>query len=149
MAEVKRLLVLAGAAVAHMSELPSSVRALLDEAEKIVVVTPPLPSRIEWLTSDTDRARHEADERLARVLEQLRSTHLRAEGTVGDDTPWTLVEDHVRAFHPDHLLVALRSAEHAGWQERGLLEEIAASSGVPMTVFEIDQDGHAHDRSRG
>ena len=149
MGEVKRLLVLAGAAVADMGELPSSVRALIDEAERIFVVTPPLPSRIEWLTSDTDRALHEADERLGRVLDQLSSTHAPAEGTVGDDTPLTLVEDHVRAFHPDHLLVALRSAEHAGWQERGLLEEIATSSGVPTTVFEIDQDGHAHDRSRG
>jgi hypothetical protein len=148
MADVKRLLVLAGAAVADMGELPSSVRGLLDDSERIFVVTPPLPSRIEWLASDTDRAQHEADERLGRILDQLGSTDRHAEGTVGDDTPRTLVEDHVRAFRPDHLLVALRSAEHAGWQEQGLLEEIAESSGVPMTVFEIDEDGRAHDRSR-
>jgi NADH dehydrogenase len=149
MPEVGRLLVLAGAAVADMDELPPSVRKLLDAADRVRVVTPPLPSRIEWLMSDTDRAMHEADARLERIFEQLASGNVEAEGTVGDDTPVTLVEDHVRAFRPDHLLVALRSPEHAAWQERGLLEDIAASSRIPMTVFEIDRDGHARDRSAG
>jgi hypothetical protein len=148
MPAVRRLLVLAGAAVADMDELPTTVRALLDAAERVFVVTPPLPTRVEWLMSDTDRAHHEADERLGRVLGQLRSADVAAEGAVGDDTPITLVEDHVRAFGPDHLLVALRSAEHSDWQERGLLEQIAESTRIPLTVFEIDEDGIAYDRSR-
>jgi hypothetical protein len=62
------------------------------------------------------------------------------------DTPLTLVDDHVLAFRPDHLLFELRSGEYAGRQEK-VLEDIAASSGLPMTVFEIDQSGRAYDRS--
>lgn len=146
MAEVKRLLVLAGAAVADMTELPSSIRALVDEAEEVFVVTPTLPSWLEWLMSDVDRARHEADERLAVVLDQLRHADVAASGAVGDDTPRVAAEDHVRAFQPDHLLVALRGPEHAAWQERGLLDDLERSFHLPMTVFEIDADGHARQR---
>jgi hypothetical protein len=112
-------LVLAGAAVADMGELLRTVRALLDAAERVFVVTPPLPTRVEWLISDIDRAHHEADERLGRVPGQLRSADLAAEGAVGDDTPLTLVEDHVRGFRPDHLLVAFRSAEHSDCRSKG------------------------------
>lgn len=146
MADVKRLLVLAGAAVASMDELPPSIRALVDEAEEVFVVTPTLPSWLQWLASDVDRARHEADERLAVVLDQLRGADVEASGTVGADTPLVAAEDHVRAFRPDHLLVALRSPEHAAWQERGLLDGIQRSFHLPTTVFEIDADGHARQR---
>ena len=146
MADVKRLLVLAGAAVASMDELPPSIRALVDEAEEVFVVTPTLPSWLDWLTSDIDRARHEADERLGVVLEQLRGADVGATGAVGDETPLTAAEDHIRAFQPDHLLVALRSPEHAAWQEQRLLDRMQRTFHVPTTVFEIDADGHARQR---
>ena len=138
---VKRLLVLAGAAVADVDELPGSVREAIDAADEVFVVTPTLPTRLQWLLSDTDPARHEADARLDTVLGQLRSQGVEAEGVPGDETPETAIEDHVRAFQPDHILVALRSPEHAAWQERGLLERTVDKFSIPTTVFEIDADG--------
>ncbi len=44
----------------------------------------------------------------------------------------TAIDDHVRAFEPDHLLIALRSPEHAAWQERGLIDRIEQRFGLPM-----------------
>jgi hypothetical protein len=44
----------------------------------------------------------------------------------------------VRAFGPDHLLIALRAGEKAGWQEKGLLEGIEERFALPMTVFTVD-----------
>jgi hypothetical protein len=140
MPPVERLLVLAGAAVTHVGELPESVRALIDDAEEIFVVTPALTSGIEWLMSDVDRARHAADDRLDTILGQLEPRANVVGGAVGDETPMTAVEDHVRAFAPDHILVALRGAEHRDWQERGLVDRIA-DIGVPLTMFEIDARG--------
>jgi hypothetical protein len=87
----KRLLVLAGEAVAELDELPGEVRTELDAAEEVFVVTPTLTSRIEWLTSDTDRARHEADERLDTILDQLETSGASVTGgAVAGDTPMTL-----------------------------------------------------------
>jgi hypothetical protein len=146
-AEVNRLLVLAGAAVADLDELPGQVAGVIGEAEEVFVVTPTLPTGIQWLMSDTDRARHQADERLDRILGQLDPSGARVVGgAVGDDTPMTAVFDHVRAFDPDHILLALRSPEHADWQERGLIERIESDVGVPLTVFEIDPQGQARSR---
>jgi hypothetical protein len=138
----KRLLVLAGEAVAELDELPGEVRTELDAAEEVFVVTPTLTSRIEWLTSDTDRARHEADERLDTILDQLETSGASViGGAVAGDTPMTVVEDCVRAFRPDRIVLALRSDEHAAWQEQNLAEQIANETGLPLTVFAIDAQG--------
>ena len=133
----RRLLVATGAAVADVDEPPPLVRGLLDAASDVLVITPILPSGLQWLVSDTDRARHEADERLNVVLGHMEALGVPAEGLVGDETPLTAFDDAVRAFRPDHILIALRAAEHAGWQERGLVDEVRARFRIPITVFEI------------
>jgi hypothetical protein len=147
MADVHRLLVLAGAALADLEELPPSVRALIDAADEVFVLTPTLTSRMQWLVSDIDRAHEAADERLDAVLGQLRSADVSAQGAVGDDSPLDAVADRVRSFSPDHILIALRSAEHGGWQERGLTERIQQLTHLPLTIFEIDPAGHVTGRS--
>jgi hypothetical protein len=147
MADVGRLLVLAGAALTDLDEVPPSIGRLIDAADEVFVVTPALTSRIEWLVSDVDRAQHAADERLDAILGQLHSADVPARGTVGDDSPFDAIADHVRDFSPDHILIALRSGQHAGWQERGLVERVQRIAAVPITVFEIDASGDAVDRS--
>jgi hypothetical protein len=61
----KRLLVVAGEATESAGELPFGVRELLEAADEVLVVTPALPTRFEWLASATDKAREHADERLS------------------------------------------------------------------------------------
>jgi hypothetical protein len=140
-AEGWRLLVATGAAVARVEDIPSSVRALLDAASEILVITPILPSRLQWWVSDTDRARHQADERLNVVLGQMGEMGLPAAGRVGDETPLTAVDDAIRSFRPDHLLIALRGPDDAGWQEEGLLDRVLEHFDLPITVFSIGGNG--------
>jgi len=64
-----RLLIAAGEAAAGLAELPPDVRKLVEGAAEILVVSPVLVGRLQWLASDTDRARYEADERLEAVLD--------------------------------------------------------------------------------
>src|SRR6266567_172414 len=96
-----RLLVAAGGTVSGAEELPFGVRELVEAADEVLVVTPVLPGRFEWLASATDAARD---------------------------------------FHPDHLLIALRAKERAGWQERGLLDQIQERFSLPVTVFSVSED---------
>jgi hypothetical protein len=44
-------------------------------------------------------------------------------------------DDAFRQFTPDHLLIALRPEERAGWQERDLLDQVLERFAVPLTVF--------------
>jgi hypothetical protein len=133
-----RLLVAAGEAAANVKELPFGVRELIDASEEILVITPTLPGRFEWLSSATDRAREQADDRLQTVLGHLEEVGTEAEGAVGSDDPLEAIADGVRTFGPDHLLIALRAGENAGWQEKGLLDAIEECFAFPMTVFIVD-----------
>ena len=143
----RRLLVATGAAVADIDELPPLVRGLIDAASDVLVITPVLPGGLQWLASDTDRARHEADERLSTVLGHMEAMDVQVEGRVGDETPLTAFDDAVGEFRPDHVLIALRSSETAGWQERGLLDKVRERFRLPVTVFEIGPEGGVPGRS--
>jgi hypothetical protein len=137
-----RLLIATGEAAASENELPRLVRALIENASDLLVMTPVLITRLQWLASDTDRARYEADERLGTVLGHIETLAPDAEirGRIGDDTPLTAFSDTIREFLPDHILIALRGSDHSGWQERGLLDQIM-EFGIPITVFELDRSG--------
>ena len=143
--EGRRLLIATGAVAADEKQLPTLVRQLIESASDILVITPILPGRLEWLLSATDRARSEADERLESILGQVEAiaSEARVAGAVGDETPLTAFADAVRNFRPDHILIALRAADHDAWQERNLVDSIRESFGIPLTVFELDRAGHA------
>jgi hypothetical protein len=136
----KRLLIAAGKSASSQPELPFGVRELIDAADEILVVTPRLPSRFEWLASATDKATEHADERLQAVLGHLAELGSEAVGAVGADDPLVAFEDAIRDFAPDHLLIGLRAGDASGWQERGLLDQLQQRFGLPMTAFSLASD---------
>jgi hypothetical protein len=141
--EETRLLIVTGAAAADVAELPAPIQSLIESASEIVVVTPELPGRLQWLASDIDRVRHEADERLQTVLDHVETLAPDAEvtGNVGDDTPLSAFADAVRRFRPDHILIGVRASDHSAWQERGLADRVREGFHIPVTIFEIDRAG--------
>jgi hypothetical protein len=138
---ITRLLLVVDAAVADVEDLPAQARDVIGKAGEVYVVTPSLPGRLDWLTDDTDRSRHSAEGRLEVVLEHMRSLGARATGTIGDASTLTAFADAVAKFHPDHILVALRSSEHANWQERRLVRHVKERFGLPMTAYVVDPRG--------
>jgi hypothetical protein len=135
-----RLLIVAGDAAASAEQLPRGIRSLIDAAADIVVISPALPGRLDWIASDTDRATERADERLQTVLGQLDEMGADARGRIGADDPLLAFEDAIREFAPDHLLIGLRREDRSGWQERGLLDRILERFELPMTVFQLPGD---------
>jgi hypothetical protein len=132
------LLIAAGDAAERAEQLPAGIRALIDASAEILVIAPTLPSRLQWLVSDTDSATERADERLRAVLGHLDELGAESTGRVGADDPLLAFEDAIREFAPDHLLIGLRAGDRAGWQERGLLDAIQERFAIPMTVFLVD-----------
>jgi nucleotide-binding universal stress UspA family protein len=139
---IERLLFVADAAVADVEELPRAVRAVIDAAANVYVVTPTLPGRLAWLADDVDRFRHVADERLDTVLGHMRSIGAHASGLAGRGSVSLVIADAVADFKPNHVLIALRSPEHANWQERRLIEHIEERFGLPVTTYAVDRRGH-------
>ena len=132
-----KLLIAVGEAASSTTEVPPSVRALVDAAAEVFVVAPTLPGRLDWLNSDTDAAHERADERLRTVLGQLGEIGAEASGAVGSDEPVEALADAIRAFEPDHLLIALCSSPRSGWQEQRLIERVVERFGLPVTVFQV------------
>ena len=133
----ERLLIAAGEAADSADALPFGVRELIDAADEVLVVTPALPTRFEWLASATDKAHEHADERLYAVLGQIEELGTEASGMVGADDPLLAFDDALAGFPADHILVGLRGPLHAGWQERGLLDELLRRFRIPVTVFSL------------
>jgi hypothetical protein len=130
-----RLLIAVGQAATSPAEVPFGVRELIDGASEVWVIAPTLPSRLQWLVSDTDQATERADERLQIVLGHLDELGAQAQGRVGSDEPLVALADAIREFEPGHILIALRPEEQAGWQERGLIDAVLVRFGLPVTVF--------------
>ena len=117
--------------------------AVIDAAAEVYVLTPTLPGRLEWLADDIDRFQHVADERLDVVLGHMRSIGAHVSGLAGKGSVMTVIQDAIWDFTPDHLLLALRTAEHANWQERRLIEHIEERFGLPVISYGVDHEGHA------
>jgi hypothetical protein len=132
-----RLLIVAGEAAERADALPLGVRELIDRADEILVMTPALPTRFEWLASATDKAHEQADERLRTVLGQIEELGTEASGEVGADDPLLAFQDVLATFEADHILVGLRAADRASWQERELFDEVLHRFGRPVTVFPL------------
>ena len=135
---IQRLLFVADAAVADVADLPPAVSAVIDAAADVYVLTPTLPGRLEWLADDIDRFQHVADERLDAVLGHMRSIGAHVSGVAGQGSVMTVIGDAVADFTPDHILLALRTSEHANWQERRLIEHIEERFGLPVTTYAVD-----------
>src|SRR5918992_3718125 len=139
---IQRLLFVSDAAVADVDELPPVVRAIIDAATEVYVLTPTLPGRLAWLADEGDRCRHYADQRLDTVLSHMHAIGADAGGAAALGSVVTVIADAVTAFEPDHILIALHVSEHANWQERRLIAHVENRFRLPLTTFAVDPAGH-------
>jgi len=95
------------------------VHGLVDA--EVVVVTPALIGRLGYWTGDDRRSRRDAVERLWVCLESLRRSGVEARGRVGDADPLQAIEDALREFDADEIVVAT----HAGGRSNWLASDIA------------------------
>jgi hypothetical protein len=110
---------------------------------ELMVVAPVLVSRTHFVTTDVDREMDEARERLQLTLDWARAHGLRARGHIGDPMhPMLAVEDDLRRFGPDEVIVATHPAESTNWQEVDLMARLRAELDVPVTHVVVDRAHH-------
>jgi hypothetical protein len=129
----KRLLVVATAPVEE-AVLRDRVREHSGPGVEVRVVAPASDlSPLEWLATDEDEARGEAAD-IARSAERAIEPEAgRVETEVGDSDPVQAIEDALRQFPADEVMVVTRSGDDAGWLEQDSAEEAAKRFGVPVT----------------
>jgi hypothetical protein len=134
----QRLLVVANEACAG-SELFRELRERADGAE-VLIVAPALASRLQYWLSDDDPGIAAAGRRLRVSVERCASAGITARGAVGDADPLQAMDDAVRMFAPDEIVVATHPRERANWLERGLVEQARARFDVPIIHVSVDAE---------
>jgi GABA permease len=109
---------------------------------RVLVVCPALNSPLGQWTDDLDAAKADAQERLDRSVESFRAAGLDASGEIGDGDPIQAIEDAVRTFRPDELVVSTHPDGRSHWLERGVVDKARERFALPVThvVVEYDAD---------
>jgi nucleotide-binding universal stress UspA family protein len=105
---------------------------------EVLVVSPALNSPIRHWASDEDPAREEARRRLEASLERLRANGIEASGEVGDADPLQAIEDAVRTFGPDEIIISTHPEGRSHWLERGIVTGARERFAVPITHVVVD-----------
>jgi hypothetical protein len=113
--------------------------------EEVLVVSPALNSPLRTWTSDEDGARATAQERLDSSLAQLRGAGINARGKVGDGDPLQAIEDALRTFGADEVIVSTHPEGRSNWLERGVVDGARARFTVPITHVVVDLDRESED----
>jgi GABA permease len=143
---LRRVLVVANETV-EGEELISTISTLaLSHKTEFHVVCPALNSRLKTYTSDEDPAREAAQQRLDDTLARLAAVGIDAHGKVGDGDPLVAVDDAVRTFGPNEIVISTHPPGKSNWLERGIVDSVRARYDVPVTHVVVDLEA-ARERS--
>jgi hypothetical protein len=134
----RRILVVANETVAGHTLRSMILERSLDVREEVLVVTPALNSPLRHWMSDEDDARAAAQERLDSSLAKLADAGVVARGEVGDGDPLQAMEDALRTFGADEIIISTHPEGRSNWLERGVVEKARERFAVPITHVVVD-----------
>jgi hypothetical protein len=106
--------------------------------EHVLVVAPALNSPLKHWVSDEDGARVAAPERLERSLARLREAGVDAHGEIGDGEPLQAMEDALRTFGADEIIISTHPEGRSNWLERRVVDRARERFAVPITHVVVD-----------
>ena len=105
---------------------------------QLKVICPALNSKIKHWTNEEDAARAEAGRRLEALLAGLRAEGFDVDGDIGDDDPVQAMEDGLRRFRADEVIISTHPPGRSNWLERGVIERARAVVDIPVTHVVVD-----------
>jgi GABA permease len=89
-------------------------------------------------TSDEDGARAAAQDRLDASLARLRQDGVQASGEVGDGDPLQAIEDAIRTFQPEEIVISTHPEGRSHWLERNVVGAARDRFDLPITHVVVD-----------
>ena len=134
----RKILVIANETVGGDELLTLLGAKSIDVDEQVLLVCPALNSRVRTWTSDEDPARAGAQERLDASLSRLAEAGVSARGEIGDGDPLQALEDALREFPADEIVVSTHPPGRSHWLEQGVVEQARQRYDVPITHVVVD-----------
>ena len=114
----KRVLVVTTASVEPDRLRGEVLRHVGDENAEVKIVAPASDvSRLQWLANDEDEAREEAAQQADEAAEA--------------------VEDALRTFPADQIVIVTGSGDEAGWLEQDSASAVSERFGLPVTELSV------------
>jgi hypothetical protein len=134
----RRILVIANETVGGETLREEIRRRAENYDERVRVICPTLLSRVRFIASDEDDARSKAQERLEHSLSRLREIGVNCEGEVGEADPLQAIEDALRTFGADEIVISTHPEGRSLWLERGVVQGARERFDVPITHIVVD-----------
>jgi hypothetical protein len=106
---------------------------------EVLVVTPALAgSRASHWASDIDEAIELARQRMELSLIAIDQLGLKAKGEIGDSDPNVAIEDALRVFPADEIVISTHPPERSRWLEHGVVERARSEIDLPIAHVVVD-----------
>ena len=138
----RRILVVANETVAGRALRGEVVRRAGRDAD-VLVVCPALNSPLRHWASDEDGARAKAERRLGESLAALASAGVEARGEVGDADPVQAMDDALRTFGADEIVISTHPPGRSNWLEKEVIERARERYPVPITHVVVDLEAES------
>jgi rubrerythrin len=107
---------------------------------RVFIVAPALTkSRLHYLASDLDQETAQATARLETLLGELERSGVPTTGRVGDSNPLVAIEDVLREFPMDEIVIATHPPDQSTWLERDVVHK-ARERFAPLLVTHVVVD---------
>jgi hypothetical protein len=134
-----RLLVVANETVAGEALLAEIGDRARNRDCEILVVTPALAgSRASHWASDVDEAIELARQRMELSLIAIDQLGLKAKGEIGDSDPNIAIEDALRIFPADEIVISTHPPERSRWLEHGVVDRAREQIDLPISHVVVD-----------
>jgi hypothetical protein len=136
---IRRILVVANQTAAGR-ELLEEIRNRCRAADcEVLLVSPALVgSRSQRWASDIDEGLDLARERMARSVTALRGVGVDVRAEVGDPDPNMAIEDALRMFPADEIIISTLPPGESKWLEHDVVERTRREVELPMTHVVVD-----------
>ena len=106
---------------------------------EILIVTPALAaSRASHWASDVDEAIELARQRMELSLIAVGELGLKGRGEIGDSDPNVAIEDALRVFPADEIVISTHPPHRSRWLEHGVVERARNEIDLPITHVVVD-----------
>jgi hypothetical protein len=136
--ERKKILVVANETVAGRALRGEIVHRTKEADAEVLVVCPALNSPLRHWTSDEDGARANAQQRLETSLAALAEEGVEARGEVGDADPLQAIEDALRTFGADEIIISTHPPGRSNWLEKEVIAHARERFDLSITHVVVD-----------
>jgi hypothetical protein len=139
--ETHRILVVANETISAGALRAEIAGKAAGRPTEVLLVAPALVGPVRHWTDEEDAARAAAAGRLDEACSALAGLGIAARAEIGSDDPLRAVEDALRTFPADEIVVSTHPPERSNWLERGVVERLCTFYELPVTHVVADAEG--------